>query len=149
MMIKEGLMNGLLRRIVSIWIATMLLSGCIQPVSRGNSSDTNTGQMLQPSVVVTWNEAMLAAVRIGPPRPTVIARSLFMVHQAMYDAWSLYDPVATPVLLHGGIRRPAAEHTDANKAAAISQAAYHMLVALFCWSRSFRRTSGRRTPFAA
>uniref|UniRef100_A0A540VG25 Phosphatase PAP2 family protein n=2 Tax=Litorilinea aerophila TaxID=1204385 RepID=A0A540VG25_9CHLR len=84
-----------------------------------------------PSVVVLWNEAMLAAIRHGPPRPTVIARSLFMVHTAIYDAWSLYDDVARPLVANAAWRRPVPEHTEANQAAAVSQAAYHMLVALF------------------
>lgn len=74
---------------------------------------------------------MLAAIRSGPPRPTVIARSLYMVHQAIYDAWSAYDATAQPVYLDANLRRPSAEHTEANKAAAVSQAAYQMLVALF------------------
>lgn len=82
-------------------------------------------------LVVLWNEAMLAAVRNGPPRPTVIARSLYMVHAAMYDAWSVYDATAVPTVLDPTLKRPANEHTQANKAAAISQAAYHALVALF------------------
>lgn len=84
-----------------------------------------------PSVAILWNEAMLAAIRNGRPRPTVIARSLFMVHTAMYDAWSLYDSVAVPTTLDPALRRPPAEHTLANKEAAVSQAAYQMLLALF------------------
>lgn len=84
-----------------------------------------------PSVVVLWNEVMLAAVRNGAPRPTVTARSLFMVHQAMYDAWSLYDPIAMPSVLPANLRRPIAEHTEANKAAAVAQAAYQTLMGLY------------------
>lgn len=74
---------------------------------------------------------MLAAIRNGPPRPTVIARSLYLVHAAMYDAWTAYDPVALPLAAAPALRRPAEEHTEANKAEAISQAAYHLLVAQF------------------
>jgi hypothetical protein len=85
----------------------------------------------QPSIVVLWNEAMLAAIRNGAPRPTVTARALYLVHQAMYDAWSVYDPIAAPVVIHASLRRPALEQTDANKAAAASQAAYHMLRQLY------------------
>ena len=84
-----------------------------------------------PSPVVLWNEVMLAAVRHGPPRPTVITRSLYLVHQAMYDAWAAYDANAQPVYLPGDLKRPFEEHTDANKAAAVSQAAYQMLIVLF------------------
>jgi hypothetical protein len=84
-----------------------------------------------PSPVVLWNEVMLAAIRNGRPRPTVTARSLYMVHQAIYDAWAAYDATARPVYLDPALRRPPAEHTEANKAAAVSQAAYQMLMALF------------------
>ncbi|NJN54471.1 MAG: vanadium-dependent haloperoxidase [Anaerolineae bacterium] len=83
------------------------------------------------NLVVLWNEAMLAAVRNGPPRPTVIARSLYMVHAAMFDAWAMYDGTAVPTTLDPTLRRPAAEHSDAYKGAAVSQAAYQMLLALF------------------
>lgn len=83
------------------------------------------------NLVVLWNEAMLAAVRHGPPRPTVIARSLYMVHAAIYDAWTAYDATAVPTALDPTLKRPEAEHTNANKGAAVSQAAYHMLLALF------------------
>lgn len=82
------------------------------------------------SPVVMWNEAALAAVRYGAPRPTVIARSLFVLHTAMYDAWTAYDETAVPTVMEP-FKRPPAEHTAANKAAAVSQAAYHTLAALF------------------
>jgi len=83
------------------------------------------------SVVVQWNEVMLSAIRTGKPRPTVVTRAMFMVHTAMYDAWSLYDPQARPIVLDASLRRPDYEQVYANKAAAVSQAAYHMLITLF------------------
>ena len=83
------------------------------------------------NLVVLWNEAMLAAVRNGPPRPTVISRSLFMVHAGIYDAWTAFDAVAVPVAMDPSIKRPIEEHTDINKGAAVSQAAYHLLVNQF------------------
>jgi len=83
------------------------------------------------SVVVEWNEALLAAVRNGSPRPTVTTRSLYMVHRAMYDAWSLYDDFAIPTLLDAGLRRPPAERTMENKILAINQAAYHAAIHVF------------------
>ncbi len=85
----------------------------------------------QVTVVVQWNEVMLAAIRTGRPRPTVVARQLYMTSAAMYDAWAMYDEVATPTVLDASLRRPAEEHTYSNKAAAVSQAAYHMLLHFF------------------
>jgi hypothetical protein len=96
-----------------------------------NSAAAPTTTQPPNNLVVLWNEVMLAAIRNGPPRPTVTARSLYMVHAAMYDAWSAYDPFATPIALDPIHRRPVAEHTPANKAEAVSQATYHMLVHFF------------------
>ena len=96
-----------------------------------SSQDVTQADHTEPSVVIKWNELMLAAVRNGPPRPTVIARSMFMVHTAMYDAWSAYDGTAEPVIPGYVVRQPVERHTEANQAAAVSQAAYQTLVALF------------------
>ena len=85
----------------------------------------------EPSAVALWNEVALAAVRNSGARPTVTARSLFLLHLAMYDAWAIYDDTAHPVVTQFEARRPAAERTEANKTAAVSQAAYHMLMQLY------------------
>jgi LysM repeat protein len=90
-----------------------------------------THQNYHPSPVVLWNEVMLSAVRHGPPRPTVITRNLYIVHQAIYDAWAMYDRQAMPLYLSAEYKRPVEEHTEANKAAAVSQAAYQTLMVLF------------------
>ncbi len=85
----------------------------------------------QPSIVVQWNELALAAIRQDPSRPTVITRSLFMVHTAMFDAWSAYDGTAEPVAMVDGMRRVESERTVENQTAAVAQAAYHTLVHLY------------------
>jgi len=41
-----------------------------------------------------WNEALLGAVRLDYPAPTVRSRNLFHLSAAMYDAWAAYDPNA-------------------------------------------------------
>ena len=88
-------------------------------------------KLFEVSAVVRWNEVMLAAVRNGRPRPTVVARSTFIVHTAIYDAWALYDDKATPLHANASLRRPESEHTDANKLKAISFAAYKALLDQF------------------
>ena len=86
------------------------------------------------TVVSDWNNAALAEVRLskalrnGPP---MVARALAIAHTCMYDAWAAYDPVAVGTVLGGNLRRPAAERTDANKAKAISFAAYRCLLNLY------------------
>ena len=83
-----------------------------------------------PSVVATWNAAALAEVRLGRLGPPVVARALAIAHTCMYDAWAAYHPsaLAAAVALP---RRPVAEHTAANKARAVSHAAYGCLLNLF------------------
>src|SRR5262252_1969331 len=80
------------------------------------------------SIVIDWNNAALQEVRLstalrnGPP---MVARALAVVHTCMYDAWAAYDDTAVGTTdIHGTRRRPAEERTDANKAKAISFAAY-------------------------
>jgi hypothetical protein len=82
-------------------------------------------------VVGQWNNAALQAIRGSSLGPPMTARALAIVHTCMYDAWAAYDPVAVGTRLGGTLRRPPAERTLANKAAAISFAAYRALVDLF------------------
>jgi hypothetical protein len=83
------------------------------------------------NVVLAWDEELLQAVRALPPGPTVTARAINVVHTAIFDAWAAYDARALGTRLRGSLRRPAAEHTLANKNKAISFAAYKALVDLF------------------
>src|SRR4051812_22367781 len=83
------------------------------------------------SAVLQWNDAALEAVRTTHPGPPQCARALAVVTTSMYDAWAAYDPIAVGTRLGGSLRRPEAERTAANKAEAISYAAYRALVDLF------------------
>jgi len=100
-------------------------------LSLATACGVNDDEAFKPSIVIQWNQATLEAIRKGPPRPTVIARQLFLVHTSMYDAWAAYDPLANGTQLGGQLRRPAAEYSDANKQVAISYAAYSALTRLF------------------
>jgi hypothetical protein len=84
----------------------------------------------EESVVVRWNSAALDAVRHSKLGPPMVARALAVANTAMYDAWSVYDAQATATR-PGPARRPASERTTANKARAVSFAAYDVLVDLF------------------
>ena len=84
----------------------------------------------QTLVVSGWNEVGLQAIRVTKPGPPMAARSLAILHTAMYDAWAAYDPLALPV--HGAVpRRPASEHSALNKAMAMSYAAHAALADQF------------------
>jgi hypothetical protein len=83
------------------------------------------------SIVTEWNDVFLQAVRdvkFGPPQT---ARAGAIVHTCIFDAWACYDAKAEGTQYLGYLRRPEAERTDANKAIAISFAAYRALVDLF------------------
>jgi len=83
------------------------------------------------SVVLLWDEAVLQGIRDTRPGPTVAARALAVAHTAMFDAWAAYDARAVPTRPLRGWRRPAGEATDANKAKAVSFAAYRSVRDLF------------------
>jgi PAP2 superfamily len=90
------------------------------------------------TVSVKWAESALTAIRhigaagspvdrarIGPP---MVARSLAILHTAIYDAWAVHDAVALPTRLRL-VRVTGA--ADAQIEAAISHAAYKVLLDQF------------------
>jgi len=83
------------------------------------------------TIVSDWNNTALAEVRVAKFGPPIVARALAIAHTCMYDAWATYDQYALGAVVGGSMRRPAIERTDANKAKAISFAAYHCLLNLF------------------
>jgi hypothetical protein len=80
--------------------------------------------------VLQWNEETLECIRATKPGPTVVARALFVVHAAAYDAWAAYDAKAVPTVRTGFTRRPSSQRTLANKTAAVSYAAHRALAYL-------------------
>jgi len=85
-----------------------------------------------PDTAVTlWSGTTLQAIRDTKPAPTVVARSLAIVHTAIYDAWAAYDPKADGTVYGGALRQPGRMRSTANKREAISYAAYTALVDLF------------------
>ncbi len=83
------------------------------------------------SLVTDWNREMLRAIAKNPPAPTATTWRMNLVSTAMYDAWAAYDDVALSTRHGSLLRRPVAEHTDINKAAALSYAAYRALSNVF------------------
>jgi hypothetical protein len=107
------------------------LAACGGSRSSGNPDPAPIVTPPQSNVVAGWTEVALDAVRTVRPGPPMAARSFAIIHTCMFNAWAAYDPVAraTP---HGPlVKRPAAERTSANKAAAMSYAAYTALVDQF------------------
>lgn len=58
------------------------------------------------------------------PRPTITSRYLGLIFTAVFDAWSVYSPTATPVHFSGDVKL---EGGLRDKEIAISYAAYHAL----------------------
>jgi hypothetical protein len=109
----------------SRWSKAVLI--CLTLVALGSAKSTWAAD----TVVVQWDNAALQAIRDTRPGPPIVARALAILHTAIFDAWSAYDPVAIGPRLGSSLRRPASEHFDANKEQAISFAAYRTLVDLF------------------
>jgi PAP2 superfamily len=95
------------------------------------AASTPVSAQIAPTVVVQWNDAALQGVRDSKIGPPMVARALAIIHTCIFDAWAAYDRRAKGTQLGGTLRRPLAERTDANKAKAISFAAYHASVDLF------------------
>jgi hypothetical protein len=81
------------------------------------------------NAALAWNETTLKAVRSGALGPTAVARALAMVHTAMYDAWTVYNPLATPSLPLGKAALPSG--ADLARETAVSFAAYRVLLDLY------------------
>ncbi|MGZ2256566.1 DUF6851 domain-containing protein [Roseobacter sp. A03A-229] len=82
----------------------------------------------QQSIVAQWNEVMLEAIREGGAKPTATTYQLHVVSAAVYDAWAAFDPDAYG---HYSEIGTGLSNTEANKAEAVSFAAYVTLSALF------------------
>ncbi len=84
-----------------------------------------------PTVSLLWDELAQEAVINTAPGPTIASRAYAMVHTAIYDAWSAYDPLAIGTQLGDDLQRPLSENTNFNKTQATSFAAYRVLSELF------------------
>lgn len=83
------------------------------------------------TLVVQWNQLAVEAIRCSAVPPPLAARALAMVHTAMYDAWTAYNPCAISTITGAYIKRPKEEHKAAWKRKAYSYAAFRVLTELF------------------
>ena len=112
------------------WIAltALFLSGCSQQILQRTEAAL--------PLVVQWNELALAGIREEPAiRAPAVSRQLFLLHAAMYDAWTAFDDQARPYAMPP-IKLAATLRTESNQRNAISQAAYRVL------QQRFGRLSG-------
>ncbi len=100
------------------WAMLLLLAAAVLATAFASESRGDI------SVARVWNEAMLDAIRIDFPAPTVHARNLFHTSAAMFDAWAAYDDSA--VQYFHNETAVATDSLDARNEA-ISYAAYNVL----------------------
>jgi hypothetical protein len=134
-----------------IW-SLCLAAGLLAPAVQAAEIAKDTGQVLvapreyplvhrmpapdfKPTAAYRWVDLLLEAsgrdaVRFSP-RPTILSRTMGIVVTSMYDAWAAYDDAAVGTRLGGSLRRPAAEHTQANQEKAIAHAAYRTLLFVY------------------
>ena len=83
------------------------------------------------NIAYKWGEIALEATALDTerfnPRPTITSRYLGLIFISVFDAWSAYDEMATPVYMKDVAMRPKSEHTLANKEIAVSYAAYRAM----------------------
>jgi hypothetical protein len=82
------------------------------------------------TVCAYWDNVAFGHIQQTGFQPQIAVRMMAAMHAAMYDAWTVYDPVAVPSRPNGILKRPPEENTDANKIEAISFAARKALVDL-------------------
>jgi hypothetical protein len=82
------------------------------------------------TVSIYWDNVALNYFQQTGSQSEIATRMIAVMHAAMYDAWTAYDPIAVPSRSNGILKRPPEEYTDANKIEAISFAARKALVEL-------------------
>ena len=82
------------------------------------------------TVSIYWDSVALNHIQQTSSQSEIAMRMLAVMHAAMYDAWTAYDPVAVPSHSNGILKRPPEEYTDANKIEAVCFAARKALVEL-------------------
>jgi hypothetical protein len=95
------------------------------------------GPAVHDDTVTAWTRTALQAVRQARPGPPMAARSFAVMYTCMYNAWCAYDPLARPTRKPRTLRAAPAECTSANKALAMSYAAYTALVDQFPTQKDF------------
>ncbi len=100
------------RVLVRALVVCLGVASCVQPT------------LAMDSVARQWNEALLDAIRIDFPAPTVHARNLYHTSAAMYDAWAAFDHGSNG---HFYTNKHTSNDAMAARNEAISYAAYRVL----------------------
>jgi hypothetical protein len=71
-------------------LSSLGLAGC------GSDTYDPPSLITGKNAALAWNETLVQAIRSGTLGPPMVARAISMMHTAMYDAWSTFDPIAVP-----------------------------------------------------
>ncbi|MBK8924095.1 MAG: vanadium-dependent haloperoxidase [Saprospirales bacterium] len=102
---------------------------------------TPTSTTYTPTAALRWNRLACDAIYYTKTMPTIAARALAMVHEAMYNAWTNYNDGGSEISTStfDRLKRPFNECTAENRVMAYSYAAYRVLQDLFCAALSPER----------
>ena len=114
-----------------LFLASLTLAISTSSLARANDVEDPA-----VNVALQWNDVTVSAIKATSAAPTVASRALFMVHNAMYNAWAAYDSNAVPTVPWRFSRQPQNSATVANKSMAASYAAYRTLLDLFSTQES-------------
>ena len=79
------------------------------------------------SIVTEWLDQALPYAQEVAWEPTVGSRFFSILHTAIYDAWTAYDPIAVGVVSGIALKGRGGANNEANKREAISHAAFTVL----------------------
>jgi hypothetical protein len=137
-------------RLRACLVAAIAVVGIAAPRTVSAEELIHRAPNLKPTAAYKWLEITLEAsgrdVERYGARPTILSRTMAIVLTSMYDAWAAYDAKAVGTRLGDKLRRPADEHTQANKERAIAYAAYRSLMYVYPestdWLREKMQTMG-------
>src|SRR6266508_3341482 len=152
---RGGSMGRIRRRRGQRAVAVLVLVGVVAVAtatySRADGPDYEVADCARAdlggrSVARVWNEALLELIRQVVPAPTVHARNLFHTSAAMWDAWAAYDPTAEGYFVKEKLH---ADDVKAAREAAISYAAYRLLLHRYSVASGLQETFGELTSTMA
>jgi len=111
-------------------------------LSLSNELMAQTSPKLDDSVARMWNEAIIEAMRTDIPSAKINARNLFHLSLAMYDAWAVYHPVASGLVVTEKVVVEESQRAVAINEA-VSYAAYRFLDNRY--EKAFRADENRQS----
>ena len=138
---EEAAMKGLsMRGLCAIALVGVVLGGCPGFTPYVPATE---------NIAQEWVGLMLDAQEFSAPRPTVVARQLWLVSAGMYEAWSAYDDTATGYFTGHRLKVDASARTAANRAETLSHAAFALITHYYAALATQPEGSGGRAAYDA